>query len=285
MRTTRTPCLFGGFRPTSLLLSYLTIAGFVGCGSTPETLKVTDAGLDAGVDAGQDAGPPPSTPITLVEVFGSEGCGKCPAVELAVNPYATQGPDGFFSVEYHVTYSSPWVDVYASMTYDTLAGDYLNPILGGSGGSYTYGLPALFINAGYISDTLYPYTKAISQIPKDKVTPQASIVLSLKSASTSNPLVVNYDVTFAAGGPTSGMLGVAFVERGLVSDITSGDNQGLDLHEENVARAFSSMATGTETGFVKLTIPADAVRSNSSVIAFVKDSTYQTLYGASELDL
>jgi hypothetical protein len=205
-------------------------------------------------------------------------------VELAVNPYASQGSDGFFSVEYHVTYSSPWDDVYASMTYDNLAGDYLQPILGGSG-SYTYGLPALFINAGYVADTLYPYTEALSGIPKDRVTPQASIVLSLRSASTANPLVVNYSVTFAAGGPSSGMLGVAFVERGLVSDITSGDNAGINLHEENVARAFSSMSTGSSDGFVKLTIPSDAVRSNSSVIAFVKDSTYQTLYGASELDL
>ena len=273
---------FAGFRPT--FLSCLTIAGFVGCGAATQALSGSDAGQDAGPDAGQDAGPPPSTPITLVEVFGSEGCGKCPAVELAVNPYASQGSDGFFSVEYHVTYSSPWDDVYASMTYDNLAGDYLQPILGGSG-SYTYGLPALFINAGYVEDTLYPYTKALSGIPKDRVTPQASIVLSLRSASTANPLVVNYSVTFAAGGPSSGMLGVAFVERGLVSDITSGDNAGINLHEENVARAFSSMSTGSSDGFVKLTIPSDAVRSNSSVIAFVKDSTYQTLYGASELDL
>jgi hypothetical protein len=281
MRTTQTSRLFVGFRPTRLFLSCLTIAALVGCGASAQTLNATDAG-DAGVDAGMDAGPA-STPITLVEVFGSEGCGKCPTVEEAVNPYASEGSDGFFSVEYHVTYSSPWVDVYASMTYDTLAGNYLQPYF--PSGSFTYGLPALFINAQYVKDTLYPYTKAISQIPKSRVTPQASIVLSLKSASTANPLVVNYDVTFAAGGPTSGMIGVVFVERGIVSDIMAGDNQGINLHEENVARAFSSAATGNESGFAKLNIPADAVRSNSSVIAFVKDNTYQTLYGASELDL
>ncbi len=97
-----------------------------------------------------------------------------------------------------MSYQSPWVDVYASMTYDTLAGNYLSPYF--PSGSFTYGLPALVINGKYISDTLYPYTKQISQIPKQKVTPQASIVLSLKSSSTANPLVVNYEVTFAAGG-------------------------------------------------------------------------------------
>ncbi len=85
------------FGQTQLALSCLTIAGFVACGSTPQTLIVVDAGQDAGVDAGQDAGPP-SIPITLVEVFGSEGCGKCPAVEEAVNPFATEGPDGTYSV-------------------------------------------------------------------------------------------------------------------------------------------------------------------------------------------
>ena len=273
---------FAGFRST--FLSCLTIAGFVGCGAATQATSGTTTG-GAVPDAGQDAGPPPLTPITLVEVFGSEGCGKCPAVELAANPYASQESDGFFSVEYHVTYSSPWDDVYASMTYDNLAGDYLNPILGGNGGSYTYGLPALFINAGYVKDTLYPYTKALSGIPKDKVTPQASIVLSLRSSSTANPLEVNYDVTFAEEGPSTGMLGVVFVERGLVSDITSGDNAGINLHEENVARAFSSLATGDAEGYVKLTVPSDAIRTNSSVIAFIKDPSYQTLYGASELDL
>jgi hypothetical protein len=171
------------------------------------------------------------------------------------------------------------------MTWDTLAGDYLNPILGGAGGSYTYGLPALFINAGYISDTLYPYTKAIGGIPRAKVTPQASIALSFKGPSTANPLEVNYAVKFAAGGPTNGNLVMVFVERGIVSDITSGDNAGINLHEENVARAFASVATGSNSGYLKLSVPSDAVRSNSSVIAFIKDSNYETLYGASELDL
>jgi len=279
MRRTQASSLFGGFCPSLLLLSSLTIAAFVGCGSTPQALD----GADAGPDAGPDAGASP-TPITLVEVFGSEGCGKCPAVDISANPFATQGSAGLFSIEYHVSYSSPWDDIYASSTYDDLVGNYLQASQSGSGG-INYPLPALFINAQYISDTLYPYTKQFSQVFKDQVAPQASIGLSLRSASTANPLVVNYDVTFAAGGPSNGILGLVFVERGLVSRITSGDNDGINLHEENVARAFSSAATGSGDGFLKLTIPSDAVRSNSSVIAFVKDTSYQQLYGASELDL
>ncbi len=60
---------------------------------------------------------------------------------------------------------------------------------------------------------------------------------------------------------------------------------GINLHEENVARAFSLVGAGNEAGFAKLTIPSDADRSNSSVIAFIKDANDQNLYGAAELDL
>ncbi len=283
MKMLETSCLFRGFQPTLLVLGCLTAAGFVGCGSTPVTLAISDAGLDGGSDAGQDAGPV-SMPITLVEVFGSEGCGKCPTVELAVNPFASQSSSGIFSIEYHVTYQSPWVDIYASSAYDTVAGDDLSPNFP-AGSSYTYGLPALVINAQYFSDTLYPYPKQIAGIPKAKVTPQATIALSLKSASDVNPLVLGYDVALADNGPSGGVLGFTLVERGIVSDITSGDNAGLDLQEENVARAYTSVVVGKTSGTIKITVPSGVDRSNSSVIVSLKDSTYQTLYGASELDL
>src|SRR5277367_5214053 len=99
MGTIQTSSCFNGFRPTLLVISCLATAGLVACGSTPEVL-IPDAGPDAGSDAGQDAGPPPVIPITLVEVFGSEGCGKCPKVEIAVNPFATQASSGIYSIEY-----------------------------------------------------------------------------------------------------------------------------------------------------------------------------------------
>jgi hypothetical protein len=82
------------------------------------------------------------------------------------------------------------------------------------------------------------------------------------------------------------VVNVAVVERGLVSKVPRGENSGRTLRHENVVRVFRTVRLDDSAkGSVELKLPADLVRKNSSVIAYVQEAASGAVLGAASVDL
>jgi hypothetical protein len=108
----------------------------------------------------------------------------------------------------------------------------------------------------------------------------ATVELTLVSAPTDSPLLVDYGV---AGAPAGSTLSLVLVERGLVSEVTAGENNGDTLEHENVVRAYVP-ASGA-TGQASIAPPDDLLPENASIIGFVQNWSTLCMYGAAAIDL
>ncbi len=218
----------------------------------------------------------PIVPFAVVELFTSQGCSYCPAADVALNTViAAEKTSGrnVICIAEHVTYwNSQWFDPFSDAQFSPRQTVYCQYM------GVQKGTPEAFVNGKMVitpSPTVSSINSAINtQIAKAAT---AGVCLTLQSGANDPALNVSYDLSGAYAGNN---LIVCLVEDNLVSKPNNGENAGATLNESGVSRVFKVTSISNATGTVSITPPANCVRANSQLVAYVQNPTTMAIYGA-----
>ena len=218
----------------------------------------------------------------VVELFTSEGCSSCPPADKVVNKIAKQARNqnkNIYVLAFHVDYwdklktkHGVWKDPYSNKSYTVYQKQYANknPMPGRKGMLVT---PQLLIDGDHIKNNQlkfdeYLNTKRTCSISHtlEKEAQQIHVTHTSKSA------------------PEEAMLCIALVERGLVSNIKSGENANKTLKHENVVRTFYRGTLSTAPKTVTLDIPDALDLANASVISYIQNNQSMHILAATGSD-
>lgn len=220
----------------------------------------------------------PIVPYAVVELFTSQGCSYCPAAEEALDSViAAEKLSGrnVICIAEHVHYwNNPWVDPFTDNQFSPRQAKYCQML------GVPQGTPEAFVNGKTIT-TPSPTIPAINNLVNNQLgsgnTPTAAVCLSLLSPVTAPTLTISYTLS---GNITGADLIVCLVEDDLVTTPTSGENAGVTLHEDGVSRKFIVTPITSATGTLTLTPPANCVRQNSQIVAYVQNPNSMVIRGA-----
>lgn len=202
----------------------------------------------------------------VLELFTSEGCSSCPSGDNMMNSVVNATDNGnannlYISLHLELWNYLGWTDPYSNSQYDDMFFGYYN---NGNGitfsGGNQFGTP-LFVRNGMEGRNYSTATQ----------TKQATAWVDLSfNELTTSQLKVNYALT---GDLSNTEVRFFLVERGLVNYISSGENGGMTLQHENVARDMEVLPTSTANGIVTFTVPSNADTEKMRVMAYIRKTT------------
>lgn len=204
----------------------------------------------------------------LIELYTSEGCSSCPPAEKYLNQLDTHKTiDGdYVPVALHVDYWDyiGWKDKLAQPKFAQRQKWLVR--LNKKRTSYT---PHFFVSGAEFLNWRRSIHNAVKTV--NKYTAEADISLS-SSPITNNKLQVT--VTAKSLNHPSAALYLAITESGLKTKVKRGENRGVTLHHDHVARTWLGPVK-LENGQLKLEqefeLPAEWDQSKLSILAFVQD--------------
>jgi hypothetical protein len=233
---------------------------------------------------GREAEAPPKEDgdgIAVVELFTSEGCSSCPPADAVlgelVQDARTHGRR-IFPLAFHVDYWNRlgWADRFGDAANSHRQNNYAEALK--SERVYT---PQIIVNGAeeFVGSDKEQAKKTIAAALKKP----ASATVKLGVKKEKEGLEIAFEV---AGAPQGAVLNIAVAERGLETKVRRGENEGRSLRHDNVVRAFRTvqLSDGAK-GTVELTPPADVVRKNAAVVAFVQEHGNGAVLGATAVDL
>ena len=251
--------------------------------ATGVTAVVTSAAtwaLRPGTAAAANA-PAAARGFAVVELFTSEGCSSCPPADAQLSRLvAAARADGtaVYPLAFHVDYwnHGGWADRFSTAAASDRQRQY----------GQAFKLDSIYTPQAVVNGTSEFVGSNAGQLSKAVA---AGLAMTPAATITAEPTVGGDTVHVAvkATGAAAGeQVVVALVERGLSTHVKGGENGGAYLRHDNVVRAFATAelpAGGRRT--VDLRLPADAVRGNVSVIAFVQEPATMRIDAATGADL
>jgi hypothetical protein len=220
---------------------------------------------------------PPHT-VALLELYTSEGCSSCPPADRHVSGlYSQTGltPDQVVPLSLHVDYWDyiGWKDRFAKPLF-TQRQQWLSDLAS----SRTVYTPEVFVAGKELRNWSGGLEAAVKRINQQPAQADISVALDQPSGGKIN-------VELKASSKQSGQLYYALVENSLVSEVKAGENQGVSLHHDYVARVWGEPlpvgANGTINEKRQLSLPADAMARNLALTAFVQNAKGQVLQALS----
>ena len=222
-------------------------------------------------------------PFAVVELFTSEGCASCPSADAFFRELTAQArEDGLkiYTLGFHVGYQNDlnWTDPFSQEAFSDRQRAYANINKGKA--AYT---PQMVVNgqSAFSGNNFDLAQKAVNLALG--VAPGAELKLSrLDYDEKKRRLSVSY---LASGNSADAALKIAIVERGLVSDVTNGENAGLRLRHENTVRKFESKNLKSPQGTLVIVIPKEVDIKNASLVGFLQNSRTLVILAADGFDL
>lgn len=220
----------------------------------------------------------PTYTVALLELYSSEGCSSCPPADrLVQHLYANTGltSDQVIALALHVDYWDyiGWKDPYAKAQH-TERQNYLSALAG----SRTVYTPEFFMSGKEFRPGSADLRNAVLETNRQPA--QASIQIQMNRISAGQ-----LELQIDAGSKRDGTLYYGLVESGLVSQVHAGENSGTTLQHDAVLREWGAplkLAADVASGqLVHLPVPASAVPTNLSVVAFVQNSQGKILQALS----
>jgi hypothetical protein len=181
------------------------------------------------VYAGCEAGSGPKT-AALVELYTSEGCSSCPPAERQFRELRqSMGPSAeMVGLALHVGYWDyiGWKDPYAQNAF----GDRQSWLVRANKHKVVY-TPQFFVGGG---ESRPPIALA-EKIKQINALPAAATIRVRADVVRTGTLALNADATAQSSSDPLALY-VAFIESGLVSKVTRGENSGTTLTHDNVVR-------------------------------------------------
>jgi hypothetical protein len=231
---------------------------------------------------GQDKAADAAPGFAVIELFTSEGCSSCPPADALMAEQVRDAREHgrpVYCLAFQVDYWNRlgWADPYSDAAFSKRQYEYARALRLDQ--VYT---PQLIVNGAdaFVGSDRARSRKSIEAALKQPA--KARVKLS-QTQEGAGPLVVAYETSPV---PQGAVMNVAVVERGLVSKVARGENGGRTLRHDNVVRVFQTIRLDESgKGSVKLKLPAELVRKNASVIAYVQEGVAGAILGAGAVDL
>lgn len=222
-----------------------------------------------------------SKPAVVVELFSSEGCSSCPPADSLLREIAATPRDDadVIALEMHVDYWNDlgWADPYSSPLFTERQRAYSEAL--GDGRIYT---PEMVVDGatGFVGSQRGTARAAIARAA---ASPKARVTIS----RSGTPEVLRVQVSDVPPPKPRADVILAFVEEGLTSDVTRGENAGSKLAHAPVVRALKrleTMASGAPS--VDIEVPETPLlqsawrRSHLRAVALVQSVETRAILGA-----
>ncbi|MGB2628096.1 MAG: DUF1223 domain-containing protein [Candidatus Acidiferrum sp.] len=221
----------------------------------------------------------------IVELFTSEGCSSCPPADALLKELSELQPipgAEIIALEEHVDYWDHlgWKDPYSSFTFTERQTDYSKAF--GGDGVYT---PQMVVD-GESEFVGSRSREARSVIEKAASGPKMLIEIGGAPGAADN--TVAFDVRIndlaAFGKGKEFDLWIAITEKGLHTDVKSGENSGESLQHAAIVRALQKEATfgGTNDYQTRANLKIDPAwkRDNLRFVAFAVQKNSRKIVGA-----
>jgi len=231
-----------------------------------QALALAFAAIVPDADAACSASSPDHT-VALVELYTSQGCSSCPPADRWLSRLAREVPaDRAVPIALHVGYWDyiGWKDPFARREFNARQSR-----LAAANGSRSVYTPGVFVQgretrwsqpASFESDL-----RAVNRRPA-----AARIVLDQVEAKGAR-IEFRAQAEATSSASKSAQLHVALMQNGLSTAVAAGENRGVMLVNDRVARAWSGpLPLGTRT--LSLEAPT-AVLAELTLIAFVEDAS------------
>ena len=229
--------------------------------------------LFCGAVAARAATPASAGTPVLVELFTSEGCSSCPPADRLLARLAADQPvPGALVVplSLHVDYWNHlgWKDPFSSRRYTDRQGAYAARF-GSAGRVYT---PQMVVDGRteFVGSDERAARRAIDAEVRE---PRALVRVAPDGAGS-----VHVSVAGASAGDD---VLVAVVEDGVVSEVTRGENAGRRLPHTAVVRDLFAAGRIDAAGRFDASIPVEAGKAESRVLAFVQEHGFGRVLGVS----
>lgn len=215
-------------------------------------------------------------PITIVELFTSQGCSSCPPADVNLSKLAKRKAEDrqIVTLSFHVDYWNRlgWTDPYSDERFTLRQRRYaqvmkLNRI-------YT---PQMVVDGKYefVGSDSRLVQQAMEQTPAK---PQHTLTAKLKTDSETATVVVEIK------GPTEGWLvNFAAVQATAENDVPRGENARRHLKHSSIVRAFDVQQAVNRTE-ATLDLPEDFVHKDARVVVYLQNQSSGAIDGAVVVD-
>lgn len=257
-------------------LTFIALTLF-GCGSqdAPEkTVQMASSEPEAETAEQQ------AEPFVILELFTSEGCADCPTAEVWLNELTKESiadKTYVYPLAFHVDYWNKlgWRDIFSDAAYSNRQRAYRAAF--GNEVVYT---PQMVVNgisefAGSDRErTREEMEKAMRQTP--------DLYFHIEPDEAWNTL--KYQVVDATGdvaaSATDYLMNVAIVQRGLITEVKRGENDGRTLEHENVVRYFQQFDYNPNGEQLSLAHDLGTFDTDFSIITYVQHRSSMAIVGA-----
>lgn len=218
-------------------------------------------------------------PVTVVELFTSEGCSSCPAADELLEEMSqllTNEGKPVIALAFHVTYWDRlgWKDIYSQEIFTQRQKNYL---------------PLFQLEYGYTPQAIANGAREfVGSNPvgfRDAVTDCASSENEYSFAASATLLNDSIQVTYALNKkPKKEWLHIALVERSAVRTILRGENKNRTLRHYHVVRVFASCDL-QQSDTLRVLKPKDLEVSNAAVVLYVQHKRSLKIAGAAQIDI
>ncbi len=218
-------------------------------------------------------------PITVLELFTSQGCSSCPPADKLLSETIKDGEKSgkkIFALSFHVDYWNRlgWADPFSSSAYTARQQNYVRAF--GLDGAYT---PQLVVN-GIAQFTGSDREKLKSNLATSQQE-KALVGFTTLDATIENDktITVNYALD---GNIVGNVINVALVSNKETTAVKNGENEGRNLVNEHVVKYFYT-AKANSKGTLKVPFVDERGKSNFSIIAYIQQTQNNKIIGAASV--
>lgn len=203
----------------------------------------------------------PAHPVTLVELYTSQGCSSCPPADHWLSQLRPD--DRVIPLSLHVGYWDyiGWKDPFAKREFNARQRQLAT--LNRNGTVYT---PGVFVQGREIARWRDP--AALDAVVRDVAAGKPQVTVTLTAAVQGQTVTIRPSATAAAG--TDPQLWVALTQDGLRTAVKAGENRGETLRNDHVVREWSG-PWPLAGGQVVWPFPLGATPDRLTVVAFAAD--------------
>ncbi len=202
--------------------------------------------------------------VPLVELYTSEGCDSCPPADQWLSTRFAADRSDVVALAFHVDYWDRlgWKDRFATPAFTQRQ----ERAMRANRATFVYTPQVLLQGRDYRDwrGALAPRLDAAKR-------PRASARIVADVDTQGRDVVVRADVTRAPGSRDDAIVGFAYVDSGLVTQVNAGENRGVRLVHDHVVRAFETRALATAHSTVGAVLRRpDEAGERPRVVVFVQ---------------
>jgi hypothetical protein len=215
----------------------------------------------AGAFAASCSAESPQHTVALVELYTSEGCSDCPAADQWLRSLRPGG--SLVPVAFHVDYWDyiGWKDPFARAVFSARQRE-LGTL---SGRKFVYTPQVMLSGRDYRRWNSAAFAADVKAV--NSATARASISVAMTTGADAR---IAARATARLQRPGAAMLHLALTESGLANAVNAGENRGVVLHHDHVAREWAGPVAVTQQAAAESALSA-VRRGPGGAVAFVQD--------------